>query len=375
MEKSANTNYQRWRLAKDSFARFGVIAGGLSVIVALVLIFFYLLYVVVPLFKPASAEAITHYPVPEQNLGKTVLLDVEEQNEVAARFTETGQAIFFEVATGKVILTEAIKTPTGVQVTSFSQGSPINEGAVIYGLSNGTAVVVKHQYKTTYPNDKRLITPSLRYPLGETPIVVDNKGAAIKQIAVRVGEKSTTVVGKTADKIYLVNLESEKNLMTDEVTLERSEALIEAPATDISDIRLDKEGRNLFLFANDGSLSFFDISDKSAPELKQHLNVVEAGAKITVSTFLNGDNSLLIGDSKGLVAQWAIVRDAARNPAMQRIRAFKVSEKAIATIDPEPRRKGFVAIDSEGKMGVYHTTAEREVMTEQVAQATPIAAA
>jgi phosphate transport system permease protein len=377
MEKSTNSYYQRWRLIKDSLARFGVIAGGLSVIVALVLIFFYLLYVVIPLFKPASAEAITHYPVPEQNLGKTVLLDVEEQNEVAVRFTETGQAIFFEVATGKVILTEAVKTPANTKVVSFSQGSPISEGAVIYGLSNGTAVVVKHQYKTTYPNDKRLITPSLRYPLGETPIVIDDKGSSIKQIAVRVGEKSTTIVGKTADKVHLVHLESEKNLITDEITSERSDTVIEAPATDISDILLDKEDHNLFLFANDGSLSFFDIGDKTTPTLKQHLNVVDAGAKITVSTFLNGDNSLLIGDSKGLVAQWAIVRDELKKPAMQRIRAFKVSDKAIATIDPEPRRKGFVAIDSEGMMGIYHTTAEREVMTEQVTQtqALPVASA
>jgi phosphate transport system permease protein len=375
MEKSANSYYQRWRLLKDSLARFGVIAGGLSVIVALVLIFFYLLYVVIPLFKPASAEATAHYTLPEAERGKTVLLDVEEQNEVAVRFTDSGQAVFFEVATGKTIANEAIKIPAGAHVVSFSQGSPISEGAVIYGLSNGQAVVVKHQYQITYPDNKRLITPSLKYPLGEAPIVVDDKGAALDEIAVRVGDKSTTIVAKTADKVRLLNIEKQQNLFTDEIALTRTEAILDVPAATITDIYIDKEERNLYLVDNDGHLSFFDISDKTAPVIRQNLNVVAAGAKVTVSTFLNGDSSLLIGDSTGLVSQWTMVRDELKRPAMQKLRAFKVSEKAIVAINPEPRRKGFAAIDADGMMGIYHTTSEREVIKEQVTKALPITAA
>jgi phosphate transport system permease protein len=375
MEKSANNYYQRWRLAKDSLARFGVIAGGLSVIVALVLIFFYLLYVVIPLFKPATAEATNHYAVPEQTSGKTVLLDVEEQNEVAVRFTDSGQAVFFEVATGKLIANEAIKIPAGSHVVSFAQGSPISEGAIIYGLSNGQAIVVKHQYKITYPNNKRLITPSLKYPLGEAAIVIDDKGAALEKIAVKIGDKSSTIVAKTADKVRLLQIEKNQNMMTDEVTLNRTEAVLETTAANVADIYIDKEERSLYLVGNDGHLSFFDISDKTAPVIRQNLNVVAEGAKIIVSTFLNGDSSLLIGDSTGLVSQWTMVRDELKRPTMQKLRSFKVSEKAIAAINPEPRRKGFAAIDADGMMGIYHTTSEREVVKEQVTKTLPLAAA
>lgn len=375
MEKSANNYYQRWRLAKDSLARFGVIAGGLSVIVALVLIFFYLLYVVIPLFKPAVAEATNHYALPEQTLGKTVLLDVEEQNEVAVRFTDSGQAVFFEVATGKLIANEAVKIPAGSHVVSFAQGSPISEGAIIYGLSNGQAVVVKHQYKITYPNNKRLITPALKYPLGEAAIVIDDKGAALETIAVKIGDKSSTIVAKTADKVRLLQIEKNQNMMTDEVTLARTEAVLETPAANVADIYIDKEERNLYLVGKDGHLSFFDISDKTTPVIRQNLNIVAEGAKITVSTFLNGDSSLLIGDSTGLVSQWTMVRDELKRPAMQKLRSFKVSEKAIAAINPEPRRKGFAAIDVDGMMGIYHTTSEREVLKEQVTKVLPTAAA
>ena len=90
--------HERWRLIKDSMARYGVIAGGLGVIFAIALIFFYLLYVVYPLFIPATAESVSEYDVPQQTLGKTVLLGVEEQNEVAVLFTDSGQVNFFSAA-------------------------------------------------------------------------------------------------------------------------------------------------------------------------------------------------------------------------------------------------------------------------------------
>ena len=94
MENSSSL-YQQWRLVKDSIARYGVIAGGMGVIIAVVMIFFYLLYVVFPLFLPASVEHKVSFNLPEKDAGKTVLLDMEEQNELAARFTDQGKIVFF----------------------------------------------------------------------------------------------------------------------------------------------------------------------------------------------------------------------------------------------------------------------------------------
>jgi len=81
---SSGEYHQRWRLIKDALARYGVVAGGLGVILAIVLIFFYLLYVVFPLFISATAKSVSEYAVPELALGNTLLLEMEEQNEVGA---------------------------------------------------------------------------------------------------------------------------------------------------------------------------------------------------------------------------------------------------------------------------------------------------
>ncbi len=380
LAEASENLHERWRLLKDKLARYGVVAGGLSVILAVVLIFFYLLYVVFPLFVSATADQVSQYAVPEKALGKTLLLEMEEQNELAARFTDSGQVVFFEVSTGKTILQQAIALPEGARITSFAQGSPVSEGAVIYGLSDGRAVIAKHRYDVSYPNNKRVITPVLKYPLGEQPIVIESSGAALEKIAVKLGDSSTTIVAKTvgsaqdASKIRVVNLEKEQSLFAEEAALKRSDAILRVPTAGVSNILIDKEERNLYLISNDGQLGFYDISDKTRPVLKQEQNVVGAGHSITSVAFLNGDLSLMIGDSTGLVSQWSMVRDGMNKSAMQKIRVFKVSEKPVVAINAEQRRKGFMTVDADGVGGIYHSTSEREMIKDKMAESAPVAA-
>ncbi|MDD1614147.1 MAG: ABC transporter permease subunit, partial [Methylococcaceae bacterium] len=295
--------------------------------------------------------------------------------------TDTGQVVFFAVATGKTISNQTVKIPEGAHIVSFAQGSPNNEGALIYGLSNGKAVIVKHQYKVTYPNNVRLITPSLAYPMGEEPLVIDESGAALEKIAVKIGDDASTIVAKTADtpqgtsKIHLSHFEKEKSLFADEATVTRTDSVLDYSAVGITDILIDKDEHNLYLLDNAGRLGLFDISDKSAPVLTQEQNSVEAGYKITSVAFLNGDISLMIGDSSGLVSQWGKVRDKLNRFAIQKIRTFKVSDKAVISINPEQRRKGFMTLDAGGTMGIYHSTSEREMLKEQISNSHPVAGA
>ncbi len=365
--------YQRWRRIKDEIAEYSVIAGGLGVIGAIVLIFFYLLYVVFPLFLAAEAHSITRYNVPAQQSGKTLLLANEEQNEVGVRFTDQGFAIFFAIETGKIIHRQKIALPEKHKLTSFTQGNPAS-GIVAYGLDNGQVVVAKHEYKITYPNDVRLITPTISYPLGKSPLNLKATDQAITQLAIKVDEEQTSIVAKTADNhIVFSHFKKQESLFDEESSLEQTSTLLDISATEISDILVDKEHRNLYLASSSGRLSFFDISKKTKPMIRQHLNVVEAGLKLTKITFLNGDLSLLVGDSSGTVSQWSMVRDEQGRPALKNIRQFKVSENPITQIKAEERRKGFVTVDTTGSVGVYHSTSERELIKKQVSNQSAVA--
>ena len=55
LQTASSDSYQRWRLLKDKIVGKAVVVGGLSIIVAIVLIFFYLLYVVFPLLLSSHA--------------------------------------------------------------------------------------------------------------------------------------------------------------------------------------------------------------------------------------------------------------------------------------------------------------------------------
>jgi len=366
-----SATYQKWRKIKDQLARYGVVAGGLGVIVAIVLIFFYLMYVVYPLFVSAEAHALHQYKVPETSAGRTLFLSSEEQNEVAVRFTDQGKAVFFAVASGAVIKTESVGVPVDVAISSFTTGSP-SQGFVAYGLANGRVVVVRHKYRITYPNDKRLITPLLEFPLGEQALQIDPEGQAITNIAFRSNESGTTLAVRTADnRVLLTNFFKEESLFSDDDSLERSDTLLEVNASNLEYLLLDKEQRNLYLATQDGHLSLFNISDKQHPVLIQHTQIINVGEQLTSLVFLTGELSLLAGDNKGLVSQWSLVRDASNHYSLQKLRVFKVSELPVVAIDAEQRRKGFVTIDAQGVAGIYHSTAERELLRAKVTSADP----
>ncbi|MEJ2179449.1 MAG: phosphate ABC transporter permease, partial [Gammaproteobacteria bacterium] len=159
---------RKWRTLKDIAARYSIGFGGISVIIAIVLIFFYLLYVVLPLFASASITPMSSYPMPGGNDYSTELIALEEQNEIGVRFTSGGHALFFDTKSGGLIEDIVLPIPENTSITSFAQGNPVTR-IVAYGLSDGRTLIARHQYQITYPNDQRVITPSIDFPFGEEP--------------------------------------------------------------------------------------------------------------------------------------------------------------------------------------------------------------
>ncbi len=367
--------YQQWRLIKDKLVRYGVVAGGLGVIAAIVLIFFYLLYVVMPLFGDAEMSAINAYGSPEPALGKTYALAVEEQNEVGVRVTETGQFVFFAAESGKVIQTRSIAIPEGSAITSFSQARPVTQGGYVFGLADGKVAVAQVKYMVTYPNNTRLITPSVEYPQGEEALILDETGAKIEKLAAVVDGDNVVIAAKSAGKIKLVNLSREQSLFADEAKLNRTDAVLDIAADNINHLLLNKDGNLLYLLDQEGWLSVYDIADKSVPKAVYREKVVSAGHTITSLAFLNGDISLLIGDSAGKVAQWTKVKNELNQPALKQIRSFSISGQPVIALDSEQRRKGFMAVDAQGFVNLVNSTSERQLVTEQISGSAPIAAA
>ncbi|MEC4165699.1 ABC transporter permease subunit [Pseudomonas sp. MS-1(2024)] len=357
---------RRIRALKDHLTRWYVFIGGLAVLGAITLIFFFLGYVVYPLFQGAdlnAKQAIT--PVWMQDAGKPLMISVEEQNQVGMRVSDKGMVLFFNVKNGEELSRVNLPLPAGTQVTSLGEDQPGNP-VVVLGLSNGQVLVFRHTYRVSYPDNKKTITPAIEYPYGETPVVLDPQGRALDHVNLSVNDSTLVLAGSTGAQLHVVSLAREENMMTEEVT--NTETRIDLPqmTKQVKALYIDPRQQWLYVVNDRALVDVFSLRDKSLNG--RYTLADDATTEITASTQLVGGISLIFGDSKGGLSQWFMARDPDGEQRFKHIRSFQMGTSPIVEITAEQRRKGFLALDAAGEIGVFHSTAHRTLLVEKVAE-------
>ena len=363
-----NVNYRKWRYIKDSMTSYLMAFGGVSVIFSIVLIAFYLIYVVIPMFKSAEIHEISNYSVPNVQQGDSKIYAIEEQREVALRLDDSGNIVFFDTKNGEVKKIFKLNIPEDTKITSTSAGDP-TERIVSIGLSNGSFLLFQHNYDISYPDDVRLITPYITFPFGEKPIQINTKETPVNRINAQYdGEQATIVAHGIGSRINIISFKKETSFLSDdaEIIVEEGNVFLDSTTTEIFDLRIDIEQRELYVADSFGEIYFFNISDKRKPRLVQKVEAVKDDGEITTIEFLAGGISILVGTNQGNITQWFPVRDEENNYTLERIRKFEMQNAPVIAIAPEHTRKGFLAIDKTGNFGIYHTTAHRRLLLEKI---------
>ncbi len=362
---------RRIRAFKDKLARWYVSIGGLAVLGAICLIFFYLAQVVAPMFQGAELDARdVQQPAWLADAGEPLLLAMEEQNKVAMRLGSDGAVRFFSVPTGDLLRTVELPLPAGSQIVSVGQDTPGNRRMVL-GLSNGQVLIAEHNYKVSYPEGKKTITPQLDYPFGEQPLNLDPQGRPIEHAGISLNGSTLMVAGATNGALHALKIVSTENLMTGEKSLEEERMDLPQLSEPIKALRIDP--RHMWLFAVSGRASV-DVFDLRRKQLNGRYKLLGGKGEITTVASLLGGISLMVGDSNGSIGQWFMVRSNDGQPELKNVRNFQLADQPITQILPEERRKGFLALDSAGTLGIFHSTAHRELLTEQVAEGAAVAA-
>ncbi len=356
-EQTISGKHKR-RKVKDLLAKYGIATGGLSVIAAVVLICFYLLWVVLPIFKPAQVELNQEFQWNQSEVG---YLGVEEYGEIAFSLNKAGQMQFVDLQTQKVISEETLESDSSM--TTYSAMDL--KGLLAVGFEDGSFKLVSQKYQITYPNDKRKINASLEFPFGEEAFELAD--SAIKHINGMRWEDGLLITAITEDnelvsKLYTV----EESMFDDGFSLEEDSDDSFSPDFEVKYL-LATEGPDwLYLIGENGQAGVYRW--RNGWQQTEQTQLLEDDATVTEAVFLLGQTSLLIGDSTGSIHQWFPVREQNNDFILTKIRDFKLADNAIDKIIIEARRKGFIAADAKGQIGIFYTTSERHLKTVNFAQ-------
>jgi phosphate transport system permease protein len=353
----------QWRHTKDRIATAGITAGGAAVLVAILLIFFYLLYEVLPLFSGAEvhqqASAPWSGPVP-------AYLAVEEQGEVGFAIASDGRARFFRVADGESI--ERFDLASGeAPVTVIAEEAPQNR-LLALAHADGQLSLWRHDYRLSYPAGQRLITPELTrlYPdrslrLGAGPLHL---------LALRDSDEALFIVGEAADSgLQGVKLTREESFLTGEITLEEETLAFPALAGETAALYLGADQRWLYRLDTTGGYTVLDLRRTDAEGRQQIADIgqlFEHGGRLSTSAMLLGGLSLLAASEQGELVQYFMVRDEDTGHRFHRVRSFDTGGVTVVRLLPEHRRKGFLALGEEGSLQIYHSTAHRRLLSQEL---------
>lgn len=363
---AGNAGYQP-RYIKDRLAKVVVLIGGIGVIAALLLIFVYLLSEVAPLFAGAEFKPRQPFPVPSD--GSTSLyVAAEEQGEVGLRAGASGEVDFFDLHSGAA--RGAVHLPIGErQIKQVVDVAP-ERAVTAAGLSDGSVLMFQQEYKVSYPDDKRLITPGVLYPKGETPLAFMDQ--APMHLAVRESDDALLLVGSDpAGDISLKSFEVTTSLMGDSSVTESPLQKFTPPLK--PDLLLVEPGMH-WLYAIDkaaGKIAFYRLNGSEAPKL---IDVSEAKSAIVDAHYLAGGISIVTAQVDGRISQWFPARrkggDDDGKTYLAHVRDFKLASGAKPTvIGSEPRRRGFAVGDEQGKVSLFYATSGRLIHEEKMLDA------
>ncbi|EKB16659.1 ABC transporter permease subunit [Aeromonas veronii] len=353
----------RKRRIKDKLAKYGVTTGGALVLVALLLIFFYLLYVVKPIFNGASMEPATSFTLPVA--GKTAWLGMEEQNEIGYRFSDKGQVNFFALqGDDKIKVGQSLgQAQVAGDISTATTPAP-GQKLIAYGFADGKALVVQPAFKVSYPNDVRVIEPSLKYPFGEEPVVIDPQGKALQRMVFEATKDKMATAAVTEDgRGVMTVMSGEENFISGEIEWSSENYTIPSLPRHVDQMLLTPNLRILFV-RQGNRLSVYDIHNLSEISLRNVMEINATNANVTRVELLAGASSLLVGNDNGVISQWfEVAKDGKRQ--FTQIRDFK-GDGAVDLLTPEHFRKGFISADKDGIISFFHATGETKLLTETV---------
>ncbi|WP_186371628.1 ABC transporter permease subunit [Yersinia alsatica] len=338
------------RAVIERLVRMIVTSSGLLVLLTLMLIFVYLLYAVLPLFKPASINLSPSFAVDRS--ASTIALGIDASGQIGYRLDAQGKGYFIrleaqgESPAGSLISAQQL-APAPVSISRAVGGQPLYG----VGLSNGRFLLLQPDFSAT--------PPVWQFPLGEQPRFMDLKGQRLNQLAVAEPQpRQFAIAAVTDDGRLMTGTFSAQGQQVSEQT--------DVPKT-INQLLLTPDGRLLYLLSGQ-QLYIYQFGPKLT--LREVVPLLDDKSRATGPlslSLLAGGKSLLVQPSDGQLTQWF---DVPKEPDNQyhltRIRNFTPQGKGLLTT--ENARRVFASVSPLGELSLFSSIQSAPLLQHKLAQ-------
>ena len=344
------------RLIQDKLIRFAVSTGGISVLVALILLFVYLIFMVIPLFSDASIELKDTYSI--DMIDKTVALGVDDEGETAFTLSNQGEIQFWSLAGPQTrpILSKTIIDNGDLLVHASTGGG-------WYGVANIKGDMTFFQPKFNYQRigSESVSKPDIDY-YSVTPNF-NNQSKVLTDFTFTL-QKTLTVAGFYQDNSVEVRWQN---------------------GSDINVYQFDKKfpGLEQMVLTPDGQTLYLRTqSELVVAQKDRHRFVIREAVDLSQGkperavkniNLLSGAYSLLVTHQDGNVSQWFDVLVSGHR-TLTHIRNFQLPSELVLLL-PDATRKGFYSFYLNGTIQSFYTTSEELVLFKRLYDKAPQLAA
>ncbi len=374
----------------DRFYKSLITIGGIGTIIAVSTVFFYLLYVAIPLFRPAHIDGSETLNRPAADSAKPLSVQSDEYGLMNQVLYADGRLVCTRLDTGALLFEQMLFT--NAALTAFTINPETSE--TLCGFADGSLQMGRISFQTSYVDAKEL-PPELQ-ALAENGVGEWN-GALLQRIsdqqfrsvklaatfdepipsetsaAVRLLDQATSPAGQISvmlndeGTLSLLRFTRRENIMTGKVTIRRSVSVIPYTVKDHRDppawILLSGLGDTVFAAWRDGTLLRFDTRDFANPKLLERIDLVpEPDRKLTALQALLGRTTLLAGDSSGRTQAWfpAFSSNSRAQTFLVASHVFQ-GPAAVTALASSSRIRMFAAGYEDGTVDLFHVTSQKQL--------------
>ena len=336
------SNQRRWI---DQAMRWAVTAGGSTILLAIIAIFVYLLWTVAPILKAAEIHPQNVIATAARDV---LLVDMNETGDVILRVSKDGIVEFYSNLSGEPLAAYDM----GLQIRQATRVAPTLDQYALLD-KNGRLWLVRANYQVNLVRGLRKVKPQLEFAYSNRPIAL----GVVDRFDVHLKRNQLMIASTEPDRINLLKYED----VDPGIPLLNPQSISLDTNRPQDHVFMGSRNEWIYLIDPQGALEVIDVADFSNVQPIFRTQLVAPQRELTTVAPLLGRYSLMVADDRGILTQWFVVRDEL-GFRLQPVRRYELSEPAQRIV-PEPRRKGFVALSSQGLISLGYPNSERVLVS------------